>query len=615
MKTILKKLNRKLTGIEESGILKIYFILILFYILFHLPKILVLNTFSSAQFPLDTIYMVNNLLFHGGGLNPELASTIMSPSNATFIYPPGIYFLTYFLGSVKNIFLFLFFIQLVVPILVYRLYRSIGSPLVSLLLAILSAYYLTNANWWSPDHIIQPLLIICLIILLQDENEKGWHKPVYIGLITGIILILKHTVGIFWGGVIVSFLFFRSLESSSGKKDRFLLFTVIAGFLVCGYYFLLKQIFFDEVIFYLFPYFAFWGLVAYHALKNKTLGFNSEEFVKNTVSFMGSALIFPAIVFSYMGNTIGYAHYLESFSMGLPYLPIWDHGIAGTLEGYAKFQYGFTVNSLVINYHSVVVILMMLLPFAVNCIVSLRSFHLIRNKSSSTELIKYFQITSISILSILMFFPLESYHILSTKLFIFLFIMLYLLKDCSLNISTSIKLLMIAMLIPLMVFSVLQFTALAGVETSYGSDAVKKVIGMPIEKSLAEEIESQITVVRRATQGSQYYVIDTTGATLPWLMAIENNRYPEYYLEMRKGIMNKNVTEAILSSLQNMPFVLVDSGGYQKFLDGQIDDPYQSEILDFVQRNYVIIDRYEEPEEMKPAFSLIQSFIIMKKKT
>jgi len=397
------------------------------------------------------------------------------------------------------------------------------------------------------------------------------------------------------------------------KKDRHFMFIIISGFFVCGLYYLLKQIFLDEVVYYLFPYFTFWGLITYFSLKNNSIGFNNDEFLKNTLSFIVSALIFPAIVFLYMGNTIGFAHYSGSFTMGLPYLPIWDHGIIWTLGSYAKFQQGLALDSLVVSYHSIIVVLMILLPFAVNCLVNMRLFHLIRNRAHSAELIKYIQFTSISIFSILMFFPLESFHIASTKLFIFLFILLYLLKDYSLNLKTSIKFLMIAMIIPVVAYSAHQSVTLSDMGTSYGTGNVKKVIGMPIEKDLAGEIETQLAVVRRTTQGAPYYVIDTTGATLPWLMAIENNRYPEFYLEMRKGIMNKDVTEAIKKSLQQVSFVVVDDYGYQKYLNKEIDDPYQEEIMDFVNKNYVLIDRYEEPEKKKPSFSLIQSFIVMEK--
>lgn len=621
MDRILTSLNKKLNEIEGSrfGILQIFVIIVFFYILFTLPKILVLNTFHFAVFPLETIYMANNLLLPEGMLNHDLVNIVMTPSNAMFIYPPGIYFLTYFLESVKNIYLFLFFIQLFVPILVYRLFRSFGSSLASFLFSILCAYYLTNANWWSPDHIIQPLLIIGLLILMSFQGKngtKGLYRIIGLGLVTGIIIILKQTVGIFWGGVVVSFLLFQSIENSQEcrkKKDRIFLFMSILVFFVCGLYFLSKQIFLDEVVYYLFPYFTFWGLITYYVLENNSIGFNRDEFLKNTFSFLASALIFPAIVFIYMGETIGYAHYSESFAMGLPYLPIWDHGIAGTIESYATFQRAFTLESIFNNYYYFTVILMILLPFAVNCLINMRLFHLIRNGVPSSELNKYFKITSISILSILMVFPLESYHILSTKLFIFLFILLYLLKDYSLNLTTSIKLLMLAMIIPGIAYSIHQSITLSDIETSYGTEHMKNVIGMPIEMNLADEIETQLAIIRRTTQGAPYYVIDTTGATLPWLMAIENNKYPEYYLEIRKGIMNKEVTEAIKISLQQVPFVVVDDGGYQKYLNKEIDDPYHEEILDFVNKNFVLIDRYEEPEEKKPSFSLIQSFIIMKK--
>lgn len=624
MQNILKELNCKLETFESSkyGQIKIYVGLLLFYTVLHIPNILVIGNFASSAFPLDSLYIAENLLLPGGKLNHDLVTTVVSPSNAILITLPGIYLLCSILGNVKNIFLLSFIVQSIVPVLSYKLYRSISSPLVSLLVSIFSSYYFLDTTWWSPDFLIQPLIITGLLILLSSLNRYNiieLHKLLFIGLLTGIVIILKHNEGIFWGVLVVSFLLFNSIMFSGDKrfiKNRLLLFGLFFGFFAFGFYFISKLIHEDEIVYYLFPYFAFYGSVTYYTFKNKSIGFDLTSFLNNVFSFSIAALILPLIIFLWMGSAVGYARYLSSFGMGLKYLPIWDHGIAGIMGTYFKLQNTFSLKNIFLNYNALILAILFLVPFAVNLLVNAKLFLLIRDKTTGTEnLKKYFEIASLGIMGVFMLFPLEGYHILSTKLFIFLVIALYVLRNISLKYSMILKSIMILMIIPVVLYAVYQPIALSRIETSYGSPKVEKAIGMPMEKKLADELSKQVAVIERATHGSPYYVIDSAGATLASLMAIENNNYPQYYLEMRKGIMNQEVTDAIISSVQKVPFVLVNYDDYQKYLQEQQDDPYMTQILDYIQKNYTIVDQYEESKEQSPSISQIHSFLIMKKST
>ena len=126
----------------------VYITLGLFYILWHLSNLLILNSFTSAVFPLDSIYYGSKLLFSGMSINPELASTVLTVSNSTLDYPPGLFTLSNILGSVHNIFIFLAVIQLLVPFLIYHLIKKVSSNIIAFLIAILSVVYFTNINWW-----------------------------------------------------------------------------------------------------------------------------------------------------------------------------------------------------------------------------------------------------------------------------------------------------------------------------------------------------------------------------------------------------------------------------------------------------------------------------------
>jgi len=297
--------------------------------------------------------------------------------------------------------------------------------------------------------------------------------------------------------------------------------------------------------------------------------------------------------------------------MGFKYLPIWDYGIIGIIKHYAYFQGIASVKSIYHNLNSLVMMLMFLSPFIVNCFVNMRFFQLIQNKK--TEIVdfkKYFEVSSISIMGIFLFFPLEGYHILATKLFIFCFVFLYLIKESSPKVNSFLKFILIALFM---------FVSLPHIKAgitpkiktcSSSNKKVQKIIGMPMEKRLSEEIDKQVAVVERSVKGAPYYVVDSSGATLITLMTFVNNRYPQYYLEMRKGILNQEVTEAIINSLKQVPFVLVNYNDYQNYLSRQQDDVCMKEILDFVDKNYVEIEHYEAPKD--PSISHILSFSIMK---
>ncbi|MFA4955718.1 MAG: hypothetical protein WC556_01930 [Candidatus Methanoperedens sp.] len=629
MQNVFKDLDSKINDLEASkhGKLKIYTVLLIFFVLFHLPNVLVIKYFSSAVSPLYWIYIGKNLFLPGGMLNPDLATTVISPSVVLLDFPPGIYLLSYLLGSVKNIFLFSFIVQSILPILYYKLFRSISSPFVSLSLSIFSSFYFINTYWWSPDFLIQPLIMIGLLILLDHTDKfkiNEWHKPLYLGLITGIVIILKHNEGIFWGILVVSFLMVSSIIfSGNGQyatKNRNLLLALFVGFFAYGFVFLSKQIYLDAAIYYLLPYFTFWGINTYNIVKNKSIGFNAIAFLKNSISFSVAALIFPIIIFIWVGSAVGYARYFSSFGMGLEYIPIWDFGIAGIMGRQANFHYTLTVQNIYLNYQSIIIMILFLLPFSVNCLVNINLYHNIRSKIALYPK-KYFEISLLGIMAVFMFYPLEGYHILSTKLFIFLFVLLYLFKYNSIfkydlmKYSKLLKFILILMMIPVVMYSVYHPLLVSKTSTSYGYEQIEKIIALPMEEKLSEELSKQVAVVKNAINGSSYYVIDSTGQSLATLMAIEDNHYPQYYLEMRKGIMNQEVTNAIISSIQEVSYVMVNSNDYQKYLSGQQDDPFMAQILKFVNENYVIVDQYEVPKEKSPSTEQIQSFLIMKKST
>ncbi len=614
-------LDGRLSNLESRryGRYLIYFFLLIFYGLVHAPRVFVLNNFATAVFPLNALYIADNLFFSGGTLNHALATTVISPSNLVLDYPPGIYLLSYIAGSVKNIFLISLIVQSIVPVLFYRFYRSVSSPSMSLLASILSTFYFLDTSWWSPDFFIQPLIIIgCFILfsLIEKPDSREWHKMLYIGFITGVVISLKHNTGIFWGILCIAWLILRHISfapEGRSPRQRPMLLVSVGCFFLFGFVFLSRQVHADAVIYYLAPHFTFWGLVAYYVFKDKSVDFDGYSFFRNAFILSFASVVLPIIVFLWVGSAVGYSRYWSSFGMGLEYQRIWDHGIAGVIgHYYSKFESFSSFKSIYINYTTFVHLLMFLVPFAVSSLIVYRLFGLVK-KADGERLRKQLPYLGTGIMATFMLFPLEAIHILETKLFIFVYLFLYLAKEYRLNLRPWLKAVFATIfLLPVFLFAAAKPLVALKAETSHGSGPVRAVMGLSMEKPIAEELERQVEAVRRSINGRPYYVIDSSGSTLITLSNFAGNPYRQYYLEMRRGILNSEATDAIISALGEVPFAIVNRKDYENYLSGGQEDPFMSRILAFVHENFEPVDGYERPEGFGDAHIL--SFLVMEKR-
>ena len=355
----------------------VYVFLTVFYCANYLPNIFaVLGGFPSINFPLDSLYIANNLLFPNSGLNPELAKTIISPSNASFIYPPGIYLLTKMLGNVGNIFIFLFMLQLTVPLLIFKLLRSVSSVSIAISCSLLATCFFVNPNCWSPDFIIQPIMLTVILLLMIGKGEENIIHPstlAVIGSLSGLIIIIKHNIGVFFVIVCITLIFLKSLGFYDNKVNkRQMLFILLVCYFSLGVIFLSRVIYFDEVVFFLFPYFLFWGIVTCLMVKNGSFNLNVPKFFKGTLIFTSTSLVLPVSIFFWFGSVIGYARYWHSlFGMGFEYLPMWDIGIIRNLGFYwrdiVKAKNVNLFAQLRMDFALLARIGLHLLPFIVNC--------------------------------------------------------------------------------------------------------------------------------------------------------------------------------------------------------------------------------------------------------
>lgn len=79
----LKNFIAKCNWFFRKNPISVLALLLPFYFVCLLPDLLILRGFSSAVMPLNSLYIANSLLFPGMLVNSELASTRISPSNAS----------------------------------------------------------------------------------------------------------------------------------------------------------------------------------------------------------------------------------------------------------------------------------------------------------------------------------------------------------------------------------------------------------------------------------------------------------------------------------------------------------------------------------------------------
>ncbi|MBI5630410.1 MAG: hypothetical protein HY921_05950 [Elusimicrobia bacterium] len=568
-------------------------------------------------------YVSKRLLFPGHALNTALAQTVISPSQVLLNWPPGSWFLTYLLGKVSSMYVFLFLIQLPVPFLAFKLFRTFASAAISLLMALFLTHYCVETHWWAPDWIIQPLQLLVVLLLWEARREEKMRafQLLLSGFIGGLIMVLKHNIGLFLGIACGAFLFVRAVRSfrlDGNSQGRPLLFAIIAGCLGFGVLFALRLPNADEVVYYTFPYFLFWGALARWAVGNKEVGLDCGAFLREAALFSGAFLCAPVLIFIWIGGAVGYGRYLYSlFGMGFKYLRIWDYGIIGVISDGFRWDRSLSFQGMARNFDAVVGGILFLVPFLVNSLIGVKAWFWVKNGARDGEGQKDMLMLSVlGIMGAFMFFPLEGYHILATKLFVYFAVSAFMIMGSASKRAQALAALALAVLVaPPAAKALARPLHYRKTPTLAGSKNVQDALGLSLSPRISQEIDKQVEVIKRSTSGEAYYVIDSSGESLSSLLAIVDNRYPQYYIEMRKGILDADASDAIIAALDQAPFVLVNSGDYEKQTLGRQEDPYLAKILKFVTENHDVVDRYEPREGASLEESdQIHRFLIMRRR-
>lgn len=596
----MTRLRRFLDDRPASG----YLLLAALYCFGHLKNAFLVEAYPSLIFPLNSIYIATRLMFSNGAIsiNPAGASTIPILSNVAYAYPPGLYALIVALGltSVGRIFAFLVLVEGLVPLLLYRLLQTVTHRALALAYAAFAVFYCVNTAWWSPDFVIQPLLIALVLILLSSRHKL--ERVALAGFLTSLVMLLKHNEGIFTGIMCGSFLFAGSLRESGGRGRPWL-------WLVLGLHFLFFPVFLrqtahlDSAVFYLLPYALLWGGVAAWVWRREGVGLDAAGFLREAGVFSLAALLLPLLVFHRFGQVLGHGRYFAMlFSLGMEKKGIWERGIAGVIRMSTAGRHGFSG-----AWFSAVLALLFWTPFLANL------FALWRLRETRTDFLERLRMAALGVMGAFVLYPLEGYHILETKLFLSFVALFYFLGTLPERrrraTETALALLLLA---PAAKAVARGYRPYRG-PTALGGPDLRERVGVKVPAELARELDRQVETLRRAAPGP-YYVIDSSGETLVSLAAIVDNGFPQYYVEMRLNAMDDRVADAVIAGLETTPYAVVNAADVERFEAGVRRDPPFDRVMAFVEKRFAAKERYDAPRPSSGVLAQVTSFVVFAKK-
>jgi hypothetical protein len=597
-------------------------LLVVAYFFCRFPELIALPSFFPAVAPLEKFYEARTLFFQNGHLNPQLATTVISSANSIFVYPPGILLLSYVLPTVRATFSCLFWLQLFVPLLVYGLFRKIMPTPWAAGIALLSIRFCTNSNWWGPDWLITPFMLFAFFLLwrcIDASDDPHEIDLVGLGLLTGLIAIFKHNIGLFFAVACGTALLFRSLSHAKNSQTvagRRLVYLLLAGFWGFGGYFASRVIYFDEVIYYLFPYFAFWGIVSFWFARHKEIGLDVKGYLRQAGIFTLSIFLIAGSVFVWIASVVGYHRYWYSlFEMGFDGLKAFDLGIKGTLQLYVPWlsaEPNFGVAALV---RGSTYLLLFLVPPAANTLLVYRCAKILEGRDLTFPWQKKcLAVASFSIVAIFTLFPLEGYQILAPKLIFYVLaaaiVEAYDTKNRSMWNQARPAVLVLLFL--MVIDAVAKPLKIYHLVTTRGSAELQRAVGMPLDKGLANEMDKALEVIHRSVGRSPYYLIDPS-MSLVIFKNIIPNEYPQYYLDIREHFLDRPTTAQVISEFPQFTYLLVNQDSYKTYLVHPLPDKLMNQIYEVVKQNYTPVDHYEAWTSGPDSNKVLPSFLVMKK--
>jgi len=602
LQRLTDRANAALTGHPRLALL----VLALLYLFLQLPRLWVVSFAYQLQFPLESIVMGQRQIFHGLSLNPALADMLITPVNGILIYPPGLYVLAALLGNLKAMYIFLLLVQLPVPLLTYRLLARFAPPLTAWLIAAIGAYHFVNAAWWQPDLLIQPLMLSALMLLTAAPRPAA-RTLVAIGLLTGLITVFKHNIGIFFAIMVGSWLFMSCFHQKQSRTGGGLTaFILLAGFFVFAAYFASRLLHGDEIIYFLLPYMLFWGLFA-SWLAQRPHFFDQRAFFIGAGIYTAATLALPLAVFVWFASVMGAERYFHSlFHMGMENMHVWDIGLANAIA--VSMSFADPAHA----YRSLVMLVFYAVPFVAGLYAVLELYR--QSRREAAELIDAFRVAALPVMAVFMLFPLEGPHILITKLTVFLLGAVHLLTRYRPRLLLAATLLAALAVGPVLAYGVGHVWLQSHTPATPGGPALQRMVKLPVSAPLAREVDQQVKVVERSIGRQSFYVVDSSDGALWSLAVLTDIEHPQHHVVMLRGLLNDSIVAAIEAEMAAYDFAIVNHEEYVRALDGRgNNDPGLDSLYRHVRDNFTLVARYEAPMPIPKPLLGILSFDVMRR--
>jgi len=173
--------------------------------------------------------------------------------------------------------------------------------------------------------------------------------------------------------------------------------------------------------------------------------------------------------------------------------------------------------------------------------------------------------------------------------------------------------LVFAALIPVAGYGAVKCLDVIRTPSSFGNASMRQAIGLPIQQPVAGILQRQSDAIRRFTGGQPYYVVDSSGGSLIGVSAMAGNPSPQYYIELRKGIFDGAVAQAVIAELRNKSFVIANKTDYDLFQTNASPDGNMRTILTYVAGHYDKMATFDfAPAD--PPHEFIVGFYILKRR-
>lgn len=581
--------------------LALVILLILLTIAFLWKDVFYNDDVAALNHSLELSYFGTTTTFDGPlHINQELKDVSVTPSVVSWCYPPGVSTLiniTYHIFGFKitNVNIIFLILQMLAVILSFFTFRKILNNFAAFVLSLFVLAFLAKIAF-LPDYLLLPFLILVFTIIFYSHHQfTGKPKPIILislGVLVGLIAYIKHNTGILLFVALSSYIFFSALQfdvkdEQKSRTNSILVWTVILIHLVFGLVFLFQMMSVITSLYYILPFALFFLFLIYYMFyKNKNVYLNTEVFLRNLAFFAAPFVIIVVAWFVWFGTTVGFSRYFDSlYGMYSGFTGIWNVGVFDLFTRNFDYQGFSSFSAIAGTIYSLFYACLIFVPF-ITAIISAATmvFQMVRHNLGKIK--QYLGICILGVMGIFFLYPMESGHNIATRIFPFVFILFFFITQVKLFTKRNALILFTILLIfvsPLIISDISDSISVA--RGDYVRISEKVDVKVPGE--LAREINRATDMIDTTTEGKRYYVIDSYSALYIYYYLTDVDQ-KNYFIEMRPGIIDKEVAAEITDTIADYQYLVVNKKQYDMFIDGTSYNPDLDDLFNYIRDNYII---------------------------